>query len=448
MNRAAIAWIAIVVPLWVLFVLGTHWEPIMRDGWGHNSWHRNVGMSLSHVYDFAKYSYLEGNPRIGQTLTLLVYTPGPWHEIITPLVELLMFFLLTALVVGRWPSFRRTDDALVMATTIAIMFACTRSLGPMLFYRPFTGNYLYGFVLNLVWLLPYRMHAEEPRRRSLVWAPVMLLLGAVAGLANEHTGPAFIAAAIFALVVYWRRGERFVPWAILGVIGAIAGLLALIYAPGQALRYSGLASQQSIIERILDRDLRSNARILYKTAIILEPALLWFALGVVGRLRKTGEGQTRTRAMTELVLVTTAVLIVFTLLASPKQGDRLYFAPICLICAALAGWVVARLGRLERIVAVGMAVVSIGYVGFRLISTFHTIGTEFAARMAVIEHGAPGSVVTVPQYSLGKSRYMLGDDFTVDGLRANVAVEYHLGGIQLTHRDETTPPPAGTPDAP
>jgi hypothetical protein len=447
MSRAAIAWIAIVVPLWVLFVLGTHWEPIMRDGWGHNWWHRNVGMSLGHLYDFAKDSYLGGNPRLGQVLTLIVYTPGPWHVILTPLVELLMFFLLTGLVLGRWPSWRRTDDALVMATTIAIVFACTRSLGPMLFYRPFTGNYLYGFVLNLVWLLPYRMHAEEPRRRSVIWAPVMLLLGAMAGLANEHTGPAFIAAAVVALFVYWRRGERFVPWAVLGLVGAIAGLIALIYAPGQELRYNGLATQQSLVERILERGAHANARIIYKTAFILYPGALWFALGVIGKLRKVGEGQTRTRALAEIVLVGTAVLIVLTLLASPKQGDRLYFAAICLVAAGVAGWVVAQVGRVERVVLVGLSAICIGYVGFRLISTYHTVGREFVARMAVIEHGAPGSVVTVPQYSIGRSRYLLDDDFKVDTLRANVALEYRLGGIELSrHRDDTTPPV--DPDAP
>ena len=70
-----------------------------------------------------------------------------------------------------------------------------------------------------------------------------------------------------------------------------------------------------------------------------------------------------------------------------------------------------------------------------------------ATDMAVIEHGAPGSVVTVPQYSLSRSRYSLNDDFRFESVRALVAGEYHLGGIELIQRDETTPP-AGDPDAP
>jgi hypothetical protein len=448
MTRATLAWLALVVPMWLLFVLGTHWEPIMRDGWYHWLRHRDDAVSLGYLADFAADTYLHNNPRIGQLLTLLLYAPGPWHEIVTPLVELALFYLLTALVIGRWPSWRRTDDALVMATTTAIIFLTARSFGPMLFYRPYTGNYLYGFVLNLLWLVPYRFHAEEARRRSLIWAPVMFVLGVIAGLANEHTGPAFIAAGVVALIVYWRRGERFVPWAVLGLIGAIVGLLALIYAPGQELRYNGLATQQTLLERIAERGTGANVRIVSVFVTYLKPALFWVALGIIGKLRKKGDGQPRSRRVAELALVAMALLVVVTLLASPKQGERLYFAAVCVASAAIAGWVVAQLGRIERAVAAGLAVVVIGYVGVRLISVYHTADKEFSARMAALEHGAPGSVVTVPPYSQKRSRYFLGDDFQSTTSRGIVATELGLAGIELSQRDETTPPADDDPDAP
>lgn len=448
MNRAAIAWIVLVVPMWLVFVLGTHWEPIMRDGWYHWLRHRDDSISLGYLAAFAQDTYLHNNPRVGQLLTLLLYTPGPWHEIVTPLVELALFYLLTALVIGRWPSWRRTDDALVMATTTAIIFLTARSFGPMLFYRPYTGNYLYGLVLNLLWLVPYRFHAEEARRRSPIWAPVMFVLGVIAGLANEHTGPAFIAAGLFALIVYWRRGERFVPWAVLGLAGAIVGLLALIYAPGQAFRYNGLATQQTLVERIAERGVQGNLQIVYLGVRFLRPALLWIALGIIGKLRKQGEGQARSRRIAEVALIAMALLVLVTLLASPKQGQRLYFAASCLAAAGIAGWVVAQLGRVERAVAAGFAAVAIGYVGLRLIAVYHTAGEEFSARMTALEHGAPGSVVTVPPYSQKRSRYLLSDDFTSATTRGIVAVELGLAGIELSQRDETTPPDVEEPDAP
>ena len=68
---------------------------------------------------------LNENPRLGQLLTMLAYTRGPYHVIVTPLVELGVFALLTALALGRWPSMRRSDDALVATIVAAVVASCT-----------------------------------------------------------------------------------------------------------------------------------------------------------------------------------------------------------------------------------------------------------------------------------------------------------------------------------
>lgn len=439
--RSAWAWIAVVVPVWFVFVLCTHWETVLRDGWSHYFWHRHNDLSLGSLWDYAKFSFYLHNPRLGQLFSLLVFTPGPYHEIITPVVELALFYLLATLALGRWPSLRRSQDALLFATIIALVFMCARSLGPMLFYRPFMANYLFGLVVNLAWLVPYRLHAEEPRRRGWWLTPVMLVLGVACGLSNEHTGPAFGVAGVFALVVYWRRGERFVPWAIAGVIGLAAGGLLLLYAPGQEIRYSGLATQLSTLERIAERGARGNAQILILIVLYLLPAVPWLALGMFGRIRRRGDGQSRAQMVAAIGGAGLAILIVVTLLASPKQGDRLYFAPICIACAMLAGWLVAQLGRAERIVAVALATVVIGYASYRFLSSYHTRSKEFAARMAVIDRAPPHSVVTVPPYSEKRTRWMIADDLLVDWLRAAIAEEYGLAAL------EPADPPSKAPDA-
>src|SRR5579883_1834991 len=101
--RARLLWLAIVAPLWLVLVLCCAWEPIVRDSWGHFHWHRTQDMSLDLVWEFARGNYVHNNPRFGQLLTFLVMTPGPYHAIATPLVELVMFAAATALVLGRWP---------------------------------------------------------------------------------------------------------------------------------------------------------------------------------------------------------------------------------------------------------------------------------------------------------------------------------------------------------
>ena len=242
-KRSALAWFAALVPLWIVMILCTHWEPVVGDGWGHFLEHR------SHVslYDFAVGSYVHNNPRLGQVMTFLLFTPGPWHSIVTPIVELGMFGLLATLVLGRWPSPRRDDDALLFATIAALVLVCTPIAGLMLFYRPFTGNYLFGFVVNLMFLVPYRFAYEAPKPRPRRWVPLMFLLGIASGMCNEHTGPAVVTLAAVATYAVWHRGERIGRWAVAGIIGMIGGGVALFVAPGQAIRYNGLASQASLL---------------------------------------------------------------------------------------------------------------------------------------------------------------------------------------------------------
>jgi hypothetical protein len=463
MKRAPFYWLALALPLWLLFALCTYWEPIMRDGWGHHIWHRTYDVSLDMLWAFAKASYEHNNPRLGQVFTLVQHTPGPWHVILTPLLELGVFYMLTALTLGRRPSLRRTDDALVAATIVAMVFIATRSLGPMLFYRPFTGNYLFGFAVNLAWLLPFRLHladrtgvrptriddagAGSTRGRWLGIVP-MFVLGVAAGLCNEHTDPALAIAGLAALVIYWRRGERFVPWAWAGLAGLVIGALLLFYAPGQDIRYSGLATQQSTLERILDRGAAGNGRILFLILLYLVPLVLWLTPAVIARVRKTVAPQPRTLRAEQLGLVALATLIVLTLLASPKQGDRLYFAASCLACCAAASWVVANIGRVERYLVIALNTLAIAYVGVRLAVTYHGVAAEFEQRIAMIEKGAPNTTVKVAPYTWKRSRYVLGDDFVAVNLRGAVAFAYGLAGIELDQREPTTPPASAVPDEP
>src|SRR3569832_2155107 len=121
MKRGWIAWLAVLVPTWIVLVLCAHWEPVLRDGWGHVQWHKSFATTPGNVWMFAHDSYVHNNPRFGQVLTLLVYTPGPWHAIFTPIVELLLFYLLALHALGRRPSFARSSDALMFATILGMV---------------------------------------------------------------------------------------------------------------------------------------------------------------------------------------------------------------------------------------------------------------------------------------------------------------------------------------
>lgn len=444
-RKGMLAWAALLIPTWVVLVLCTHWEPVAHDGWGHWGWHRTEGLSLGGLGHFIKESYVHNNPRLGQVLTLLLYTPGPWHSIVTPVVELALFYVLSVLVLGRRPSLRRADDALLFAAILAMTALTMPMIGHMLFYRPYTGNYLFGLVINLALLVPYRLHFESPRREAWWWAPALFVLGFAAGMCNEHTGPAFAALLALAAFGFWRRGDGIVAWAVAGFVGLVAGGIVLYLAPGQDIRYQGLATQTSMLGRILDRGLTGNLEIFTVWAAWLLPLVAVVAIGVVARVVERPAPQPRNQRIAELALAGLAFAITATLMLSPKLGSRLYLASMVLVIAALAGWLIAQLGsRLSRaIVAVACAAILV-WAGYRLVGVYRQLDREFDARVAILEAAPDHSVARIPAYTVTRTRWSVGDDLLIETIRNMVSSWFGLALIEVEtgQREPTTPPPA------
>lgn len=427
--RPYAVWAAVIIPVWLVLALGTYWEPIVRDSWGHVWWHEKTDVTL---FRFAKETYLYNNPRAGQVIAWLLFSPGPWHVIVTPLVELALFVLLATLVLGRWPSLRRTDDALVVATLVAMIAATCPLVGPMLFYRPYSGNYLYGLVLNLALVVPYRLALASP---SEAWAaprhwlaPVLLITGLVAGLSNEHTDPALVAVTALATAVAWRRGQLR-PWMLAGLVGAIAGAALLYFAPGQNLRYEGLATQQSLVERIASRG-ADNLDIITLLGRYLRP-LVWWGLLAAACAVVMRAAPRRIPRIT-WVFAATALAITLTLLASPKQGGRLYLASVALSCAAATAIVSSQVHALwSRLVAWALVALFAIRAGVNLVGVYAAVGPEGHDRLAKIRSAPPGSALTVAPYSRPRSRWFMGDDFVHEKWRAVAAEGWGLARIDL-----------------
>lgn len=427
MKRSWIAWLAAVVPLWIILILCTHWEPVERDGWGHYLFQKNVGLSWHSLYDFAKGTYVHNNPRLGQVLTLLVFTPGPYHAIFTPLAELLLFYGLSALALGRWPSLKRTDDALLFGTIFALTAISAPEFGLMLFYRPYTGNYLFGLVINVLFLLPYRFAYERPSRWGVWWTPIMVVAGFASGMCNEHTGPAVIVAAVAAIGMCYLRDRRISIWMIAGVVAMVLGGIALFKAPGQAIRYNGLASHESMLGRVFARGIVKDLAIVFGMFWMILPALPFVAVGVAARRR---EEKWVTRI--ELALFATAMLIVVTLLASPKVGARLYLGSVAILCTALAAFIVRHVREKwgAIVVAVGVAGVIV-FVGLKCISGYSQIGPLFQQRIELLEHAPANSVLDLASYKIKRTRWILDDDLKIKTIRDIVAGGFGLALIKL-----------------
>ncbi len=428
-SRGYLAWALLVVPLWILLALCTSWEPVMGDGWGHFAWHRAHDVTPRTIYAAGREIYLYENPRLGQLATLLAYTPGPYHLIVTPLVELGVLALVTVLALGRWPSVRRPDDAFAALLVTALFVVSAPQLGPLLFYRPFTGNYLFGLALNLAWLVPYRLALAAPPPGGWARVPGAIVLGLAAGLCNEHTGLAVLALGVAATLVAWRRGQLR-GWMITGLFGLAVGYVLLLTAPGQHLRYNGLADQAGILDRIVARGVDGNLAVLGRLAVAVVPMLPLVIVGLVERRAAgavAGPGPAR---WVHLGLVLAGLACTLTLLASPKIGPRLFAASVALIIAGVVGWLLGALRR--RWVRAACAVAAAGaliFVEVRLLLIYAKVGEVGDVRRARMATAEPGATVAIPPYPIGASRYFLGDDFP--GRHEAMAEVYGLRAVTL-----------------
>jgi hypothetical protein len=269
----------------------------------------------------------------------------------------------------------------------------------------------------------------------------MLVGGFASWLCNEHTGPAIVTLATAATIACWRRGGRPAPWAIAGIVGMIAGGLALFYAPGQNIRYNALATQGSMLHRIIERGTSGNARIFAVFFAYLIPVIVWVGLAAVARTRGKPEEVSPQRRWSMLALGAGAFAIVVTLLLSPKLGPRLYLGSVALACAAISGWVVTQLAtRWARGVAAALAAGVFVFVGFQFVTAYHEIGPEFVSRLDALEHAPANSVLELPRYTVKRSRWIFGDDLEVEQTRNMVSYSFGLALIKLTGQGPETPP--------
>lgn len=144
-------------------------------------------------------SYMHWNGRIGELLKVwfgsyLAHTP--YFAFINALFGVGFFYLLFALLFGRFPTLTLTDCATL--APMLFMLMAFRAFGAIFFWAAGSLSYLWAYCFILLYLLPYRIFWSSPSssaRFSLLKALGMLILGLVAGWGSELG---------IVLVVFWR----------------------------------------------------------------------------------------------------------------------------------------------------------------------------------------------------------------------------------------------------
>ncbi|MEZ4362913.1 MAG: DUF6056 family protein [Kofleriaceae bacterium] len=422
-------------------------EPLGFDAWGHYLYRQQVAVGWSELWGQFSGTYHFGNPRLGQMITVLLYIDEV-HRVMTP--AMLVFVLLACcyLVRGRWPRLLCGEDWGLVALVTALLLAFVANVGMMWFYRPYAGNYVYGFALYLMLLLPYRRARESSPRRPPAWRAAlaalgMLALGFAAGLSNEHTAPAVLVGLVGGWLWRGDAGARapLAPWMLAGVLGIAAGYAALLLAPGQLIRYGGLA-REPLTRWVLERGW-GNLKLLGISAAPLAPALVMSVL-----LCRAP----RARRIVTLSLAG-ALTMSATLLLSPKVGMRLLWPVTVLEVIATAAWFGPALlaPRLHRWTATISAAVILGHAAL-FVQAYAERGAEQVERLRRLRAATPGTDVALPCYRPRSTHFLVGDDVHYESTRSvwqsRFGVSTHAAGAHCHPADANRRRSANPPASP
>ncbi|MGE0395413.1 MAG: DUF6056 family protein [Kofleriaceae bacterium] len=438
-SRERAVFFGAVGALWLLFFVQAWLTPVLLDDWYQLTWHRHHEFGLSSIWEYAHYNYFHFNPRLGDVLLLIVNGPPVFHLVLTPLVEVSLLWLGFALAFGRWPRPTLRDLQLLLILQVMI-WLITPIPGLLYFYRPFCTNYLWAFTTTIALFVPYRIALARDTSPPRWWlAPIVFVVGWAAGMSNEHTGPTAMVA-IACLVVWAWKTKRLRGWMFAGMAGLYIGYPMLFFAPGQSLRYAGMATRNKPLQLLAERGITGCFEIVLDMLgeAQLAIGLLAFAVLVyVLAIRRRGAAvPTLSREITFVgtALVMAAGSIIVTLFASPTVGERLFFASSVLLAIALTLFSQPLLEeRRARRVLVGACVVIFAYHAVKFVSIYSQVKEENDDRIALLSAGPRDRVVNVPPYThYERSRWHWGDDFQYASLREYVGNEvFDLDGIEM-----------------
>lgn len=416
-------------------------EPFVFDAWNVAIATEGKPFSAENLFEFWWHEYTHSNPRIGQPLTYLAYKLEDFAVVASPLAHLAIALAAFVLGAGRLPAWSRGRDLALVAIAIGTTWFALPELGKTLFNRAYGANYAYGAAIQLWFLVPLRLARDG--RAGPLWCLAYLVAGAIAGMANEHTGPTLCAFLVgHAWWIGRRTGERpTLAWA--GAAGMIAGFAAIFFAPGQGERYDGLAQRMTLAGRLLHRGISGNLEILSGLVAAAAPLLALIVVVTVTsrRARDDREESLRTPfAIVGLALVA-SVTIAMTLFVSPKLGSRFFLFPMALLLAgfiALADAVLVT--RLRMLPFVVVALASSAYAAVRTVPLYTRVARAGDVRIAALAAAPPGSVFTAESFEqVGDSWWFLGDDLRDVRKRELVAQYFGLGGVVFRAFDVDAP---------
>ncbi len=202
----------------------------------------------------------------------------------------------------------------ILATTGILAWLSFPHFGEVAVWKSGSTVYLWSAVPAAIFLLPYNLELARTWKFSQgkIFAVAMFFLGIIAGCSVENLGVTVtILTAAISFYSYRKRSIKF--WMPAGAFGSLIGLIILLAAPGNFVRYDVQGSGKGIFSHIGNQFAGNGEMILYLLPAILILVCAFSLLKIsAARKRKI------TFAVTEFIfprssIIFLAVAIIFSI---------------------------------------------------------------------------------------------------------------------------------------
>ena len=261
---------AILLIIFALMFELNHLMPLHRDDYDYSMiWKTGEHLnSLSDIFQSTERHYfLHG----GRMFTVFCLSLFLWiGKFAFDIANALMFSAMVVLIYLHARRDLKFDEPKIFAAAGLLTWLCLPHFGEVAVWKSGSTVYLWSAVPVALFLLPYNLIFAGTKKigNSIVFAAGMFLLGVIAGCSVENLA---VTVTLISVVTafYFRKKNLLSAWMVAGSIGNILGLITLLAAPGNFVRYDEQSSDKGLLIHIGNQFAGNGEMLLYILPAVL-----------------------------------------------------------------------------------------------------------------------------------------------------------------------------------
>ncbi|MBQ7704957.1 MAG: hypothetical protein IJT73_05995 [Selenomonadaceae bacterium] len=238
MKEKIFSALALLTIFLIMFELN-HLMPLHRDDFDYSMvWKTGEHLnSLANVFESTQIHYLEHG---GRAFTVFCLNLFLWLGKFTfDVANALMFVALIILIYLHARREIKFDEPKILAAAGILAWLCIPHFGEVAIWKSGSTVYLWSAVPVALFLLPYNFTFAGTKDfgDSNFFAAAMLFLGIIAGCSVENLAVTVTLLSIGLTIYFWQTRNNLQLWMVTGNLGNILGLIILLAAPGNFVRY-------------------------------------------------------------------------------------------------------------------------------------------------------------------------------------------------------------------